>query len=558
MVTDMSDKKAVSYLDFGAVGDGVTDDFRAIYRAHEYANEHNLPVVTDDDKTYYIHDTVIDGEVKTVKIRTDVNWGSSKFIIDDNLECSDGLKRGARSIFKVVSDYEDITVTDPEILEKFKGVGEGTKRFDFAPGYPALITVYNDNYRVYHRTGYASKGGRSSPQHEVFLVDKDGNIDESTPFMFNYDEVTKIIVTRVDVTPLTVKGGIFTTLVPVVSVAEGEVAKVLGGYTRNILVNRSYTTVEGVSHYVENEPTIEDWFNGKYHGVHYAGFYTASFANEVTFKDCIITGRRSYNHSTYEFRADHINKIRLVGCTQCNFEIIDEDGNKAYSMKQSKFTRSASHWGIGGSNFCKNMEYIDCKVSRFDAHQGLYNGKIINTDVNMMEIIGKGELILENMRWRSANPGKTYNSFLYLKADYGSTWEGTITAKNCTLDFSEGEAFVFFHGYVNWNFGYTCYFPNIIIDNPTVRGLKPGAKIDVVRREGSFTDEPNMHFPKTKNKPAIRHDGTIDEGNMTNQNPNIPPKFIKVINNNSGHDFHIYDVPFFESTEKVGLVEENF
>ena len=34
-------KKIVSYEDFGAVGDGVTDDFDAIARAHAYANENN-------------------------------------------------------------------------------------------------------------------------------------------------------------------------------------------------------------------------------------------------------------------------------------------------------------------------------------------------------------------------------------------------------------------------------------------------------------------------------------------------------------------------------------
>ena len=34
----------VCYEDFGAVGDGVADDFAAIYRAHEYANENHLPV----------------------------------------------------------------------------------------------------------------------------------------------------------------------------------------------------------------------------------------------------------------------------------------------------------------------------------------------------------------------------------------------------------------------------------------------------------------------------------------------------------------------------------
>ena len=555
----MSNKNYVTYEEFGAKGDGVTDDFAAIYAAHEYANANNLPVVTDDGKTYYIHDTVIDGEAKTVKIRTNVNWGSSKFIIDDSdVDFYETLRRGSRNIFKVVSDYEPETITDPEILARFSGVGEGTKKFDFAPGYPALLVIYNENHRVYHRTGasYVARGGQSSPQHEVFLVDKDGNIDESTPFMFNYAEVTKITVIRADVTPLTVKGGIFTTRAPRFEVAEGETAKVIGGYLRNLLVNRSYTTVEGVEHYVVGEPTLEEWKENKYHGVHYAGFYVASFANEVTFKNCILTGRLSYRYSTYEFRADHVNKIRLVGCTQSNFTIKDDEGNTVYSMAHSPLTNWVTHWGIGGTNFCKNMEYVDCKLSRFDAHQGLYNGKIINSSVNFMEIIGKGELIFDRLNWCSANPGRTYNNFAYLRGDYGSTWDGTITYKDCTFNLSPGDACVFYHSYSNWNYGYQCYFPNLIIDNPTVNGLTDGAKIRLVTTSLSVGREPNMHLSETLNVPVKNHDGTDDEGNMTNINTIIPPKFVKVINNNSGVDFYIPKVPFFETTEKVGFIEE--
>ena len=41
----MSEKNFVTYLDFGAKGDGVTDDFGAIVAAHEYANE-ALPQLT--------------------------------------------------------------------------------------------------------------------------------------------------------------------------------------------------------------------------------------------------------------------------------------------------------------------------------------------------------------------------------------------------------------------------------------------------------------------------------------------------------------------------------
>ena len=47
-------KKYVTYEEFGAVGDGVHDDFAAICKAHDYANENGLPVKANDNATYYI------------------------------------------------------------------------------------------------------------------------------------------------------------------------------------------------------------------------------------------------------------------------------------------------------------------------------------------------------------------------------------------------------------------------------------------------------------------------------------------------------------------------
>jgi hypothetical protein len=44
----------VRYSDFGARGDGITDDIDAIAAAHAYANQHGLPVKADDKATYYI------------------------------------------------------------------------------------------------------------------------------------------------------------------------------------------------------------------------------------------------------------------------------------------------------------------------------------------------------------------------------------------------------------------------------------------------------------------------------------------------------------------------
>ena len=66
----MSEKNFVSYEEFGAVGDGKTNDFAAIMAAHNYANENRLPVKTDSSKTYYICDTRIDGVVKQIIVKT--------------------------------------------------------------------------------------------------------------------------------------------------------------------------------------------------------------------------------------------------------------------------------------------------------------------------------------------------------------------------------------------------------------------------------------------------------------------------------------------------------
>src|SRR5690606_25653402 len=44
----------VSYSDFGAIGDGKSDDIEEIVAAHAFANQHNLSVKADDNATYYI------------------------------------------------------------------------------------------------------------------------------------------------------------------------------------------------------------------------------------------------------------------------------------------------------------------------------------------------------------------------------------------------------------------------------------------------------------------------------------------------------------------------
>jgi len=187
---------------------------------------------------------------------------------------------------------------------------------------------------------------------------------------------------------------------------------------------------------------------------------------------------------------------------------------------------------------CKNMEYIDSTLSRFDAHQGLMNGKIIGCTINFMALVGGGEMIIEDTTWISVGTGQTNNTMIYLRDDYGSPWNGTITIKNCTAEAAGNDFAVFFHKYTNWDFGYKCYFPNVIIDNLKIESQKndipDGAKVNFIYSSCAI----------------IQNDIHLEDYNGENSNPVGPPEFITIINNEKGYKYYIPDKnSFFDETD---------
>ena len=511
----MEMKKTVCYEDFGAVGDGKTDDFDAIRAAHAYANEHGLDVVTDGTKTYYIGNAALDEKTPkpAAKIKTNVDFGTSKFIIDDSEITVDMPARNG-TIFHIDRDTEPVVYTIENDtpngaiarINAEGGFKADIRKLDIGVGYAAMLMVVNENKKVYIRFGPNAGGGNA--QSELINVDENGNIDPSTAFLLDYDMVTKIVVIKAD-KPLTVKGGSFLTIA-------NRVKEDYKYYSRGIFITRANLTVDGLTYEITGEGE---------HGDPYGGFLTIHQCSNVVVKNCNLQAHKYYwcvgsgggapvGMGTYALSIGSSNNILMKNCIQTNF--FADDG---VSYRQGI-------WGIMGSSYCKNLVYEDSILSRFDAHAGVYNAKIINSTVACFRIIGGGDIVVENSHLYG-------NLLIGIREDYGSTWKGNVIIKDVTLH-NSGEANLIYGHWFNHYFGYQTYMPeNIIVDNLAITN----------------GDTVNMFTAKFVEQSEHILDDEVD--GKPNVNKMVPPKRIVIKNNKAGIKFIRPQTAFFKDTEFV-------
>ncbi len=609
----------VYYSDFGALGQGSSSsavDFAAINATHKMANTTKRHTVyADSNAEYYITDTRLNGNVTTISIKTNVVWGNAKFIIDDSklsVHKKEDMAILNKHVFAVESDYPKTTIKDKQTIQNINSharINKYTKKIDLGLDYPAMLVPCNTNHKVFRRIGYSSSW-KGDSMHEIIIVDKYGNVDPSTPIMFDYSTISYIDVYRIDIEPITLDGGIFESVASNISITytgtDGYLAAKQSYIQRGIKVNRSFTTVKNLNHIISGEISLERQKLGEL-GSAYQGFYYAEDATNVTYENCIMSGRRYYAYSyklsndtsrriscpgTYDINTKGINKLVYKNCVQSNFFVddnanaVDESAaNAKLSMATSTVTGQKMYWGIGGSNYCKNIAFIGSTLSRLDAHAGLYNGKIIDSTVNYISLAGCGDFIVENSKWYAEGDGAGSNSIIHLRSDYGSTWQGTIQIKNLkayphvtTQNVNNVEThtvtestYLFYHTYNNWYFGYRCYFPNLYVDNleyynwKTGEALNAGHTINFVT--SSVTSEPYLHLDETfKTHPrnpdvdenndkisditgeAVQTSGIQDTSSNTNLNPVVPPVFVKITNNDGVNGAGGYNFVFPSSS----------
>lgn len=413
----------VTYEQFGAKADGKTDDFAAIIAAHNYANEHGLPVRGTPDAHYYIG-----GAAATAVIRTDTDWRTARFTIDDRHTENNKLP-----VFRVESSLAPLELKLPPL-------SRGQKNAGVAPGVDCYVVVSSEEARRYIRWGGNQNNG--SRQTDNFELKADGTIAHE--LVWDFRQIDYVRALPIDPEPLTVRGGYFTTIA-------NEEPSTYNYYERNIRVSRSNTRVVNLHHFVENEGE---------HGAPYDGFLNIGDCAHVTVESCFFTGRKTFwttgsagtpvPMGSYDIIFASATDITLKNCMQDN--ILDR-----------------SLWGVIGSNFSKNIVLDGCVLSRMDAHQGVYNCTLRNSTIGHcgFTAIGNGALVIENCELYGGN-------IINFRSDYGSHWDGEAVIRNvvwhpyCGVQ-APAAALFSARNHEDHDFGYPCTMPHrITLENVTV------------------------------------------------------------------------------------------
>ncbi|TKC00975.1 right-handed parallel beta-helix repeat-containing protein [Pedobacter cryophilus] len=476
--------KLVSYSDFGAKGDGKTDDLDAITATHAFANMHSLSVKADDGATYYIG-----GNNRTAVIQTNTNFGKASFLIDDT-----NVQNRNTHVFTVSSSLQ------PFKLKGISSLKRNQEKIDVTLPGTCLVTVTNAKVKRYIRFGANQNNG--SPQTDIFIVDKNGNLDLNAPIIWDFDQITDITALPIDDTNLTITGGRFTTIA---NNAESKYTY----YSRGIAIRRSNVVVDGLEHRVTGEGDS---------GAPYGGFINVGDCAYVTVKNTLLTGRKMYRTigaagvpvsiGSYDISINRALNVSFVNCSQTN------------DINDSRY------WGILGSNFCKNLVYDGCTFSRFDAHMGVANATIRNSTLGHQGInaIGSGKLIVENSTIYS-------RSLINLRSDYGSTWQGELVIRNCTFVPTGGRlnniSLIGGSYSGQHDFGYICYMPErITIENLRIDDSKHSKEYQGPAIFSNFNpkktdDSYQEQFPYVKTKEVFLKNITIISGKTLRLSDNL-------------------------------------
>lgn len=425
-IDEITKTKYITYEDIG-INNKLEDDYEIIKKTHEIANKNGYEVRATLSE-YHIYRL---DDINPIYIETNTNWNGAKFIIhDENIK---DLDTKNYPIFQIVSTKQkEVFINNADVLKNIT-INKQTKQIKELAGYGnCLCIVYNSNKKQYIRSG--SNNNVGNDQLDLFKIDNKGNV--LNEIQWDFDEITKIKLIPIPNETLIVENGNFQTNLP-----EKEYEQETGYYNRNIVCNRSNTILKNINHTANNSELI---------GGPYFGFIKLSCASDVIFSDSELFTHKYNTKSNYDLILEFNTNITIQNITSNDIEKTDR-------------------WGIVGSNYTKDITYENCTLNRIDAHAGVHNLNINNCIIGSkgITVVGSGKLNISNVT------SLCNNSFISLREDYGSTWDGEINIKDSTYITGSSSQLIHFKVSYNednsvCNYGYDLYLPNINIDNLTI------------------------------------------------------------------------------------------
>jgi hypothetical protein len=379
---------SINYKLFGAVGDGENDDGVQIKKAHDYANKAGLPVDNRSGE-FWIKDTHL------ITIQTDVQWGMTKFHIDESYNT-------ASPRFQVIGSNKSIPVkldadAKAALLAKLK---PGTTLIpELAPYKNCMIVVEDTNDRIGIRSGNYSKNGWA--RSEFFYVEEHGRIIGDIAWEFK--NFTGLTAYPCDDSVLTIDGGTF--------YLSGDTPRRIDPikYVHNgFLIRRSRTRIR--NQWVGLEPDKVDVSRNARSGFYYFNLvYDVALENVRLIPFVYDRGNKQLNvpNGTYGIGGNTV----LNGV----FRNVTAEGSDA-------------HWGVFGTNLFKNFQLEGCRLNRVDVHFHCWNLYLKDCEIGYkgFTLTGGGDLFIDNTRCYG-------NDFIAMRNDYGSKWDGDIRIANCRL-----------------------------------------------------------------------------------------------------------------------------
>ena len=375
------------YLDEEFTTEYTHNDGIEIKQAHEYANANDLPIKVSGG------DFLIKGR-NFIPIETDVDFGMSTFHIAED----DFTTYSQPFTVKSAHTWGAVQLTETFTMKK------GQKRISELKQYAGNLALITDNSRMEgYRHGDVTLG---NAVRDIIYIENGGDIIGELTHDYTSANIT-IEVRKVDQNRLTISGGEFLWNGRTgINIGDEHIDCVGFAVERDrvTIKNQAIKYEEGVTH---NEVS---WANG---------FYTPYKVYDFRIEDTIISPRNRVNDGVSYAIAGQL--------------VID------YRIENVSGLGDVDYWGSMGTNEITNLTIVGSKIKRIDTHYHLWNLTVKDSETQAIKVTGGGEMIIENTNVISTDEDST-RSFIYLRGDYGATWDGSVTINDSKLIISGNDS----------------------------------------------------------------------------------------------------------------------